>query len=202
MDHDIVHELNHIFELSLDSVVGNTYSCLCGWDGMSEEFNQDKREEITYDGERRKYELFNEIINEVIAQEICEEMHNDKIHVFDDPNKAKYQHTTSYEHSLFLVRDFFKEYKDIIIKSRRNGNINLIFDEVGKENFDALNNLFKIFDENFNGFKIYNLLGSLKKGERNKDTMLYHSLISQRDEILMKMRNYSSCKFDNYNNVY
>ena len=32
LDHDIIHELNHLYELSLESVINNKAVYLCGWD--------------------------------------------------------------------------------------------------------------------------------------------------------------------------
>jgi hypothetical protein len=195
LDHNIVHELNHIFELSLEQVVGDEYTCLCGWDVMYARINQDKRQAVDtiHEEEKRPYELFNEIINEVIAQEICEQMHNNNnVYVFNDKKDARVKHTTSYEHSLFLVREFYDEFKEAIIKSRSNGNINIIYDEVGKENFDELNSLFSIFYENFNGFKIYRLIDSLKKNEDTEQTRIYYDLLDRKNAILDKMRKYNA----------
>lgn len=47
-------------------------------------------------------------------------MHKNGDFIFDDPEKSRYTGTTSYEHSLFLVRDFYKEFKKEIIDSRKD----------------------------------------------------------------------------------
>ena len=193
LDHAIIHELNHLFELHLNEVLGDTYSVICGWDQVDGTIGD---VEVTEeDNSKRPYELFNEIINEKIAQEICEIMHKDNVQVFDDKNLSRYQKTTSYEHSSFLVNDFYNEYKDLIIKSRSNGNINIILDAVGKENFDELNSLFETFSESFSGMKIYNLITSLSKKEDNDMTRVYYELCDKRDAILERMRkNYENHK--------
>ncbi len=193
LDHAIIHELNHLFELHLNEVLGDTYSVICGWDQVDGTIGD---VEVTEeDNSKRSYELFNEIINEKIAQEICEIMHKDNVQVFDDKNQSRYQKTTSYEHSSFLVNDFYNEYKDLIIKSRSNGNINIILDAVGKENFDELNSLFETFSESFSGMKIYNLITSLSKKEDNDMTRVYYELCDKRDAILERMRkNYENHK--------
>lgn len=112
-------------------------------------------------------------------------------HVFDTNETAKVHHVTSYEHTFFLVKDFFQEYKKEILESRINGNISIIWNKVGKENFERLNNLFRVFQENFSGFKIYGLLEAIRNNENNEQTRLYYELIRQRDEILEDMRRYS-----------
>lgn len=193
LDHAIIHELNHLFELHLNEVLGDTYSVICGWDQVDGTIGD--AEVTEEDNSKRSYELFNEIINEKIAQEICEIMHKDNVQVFDDKYHLKYQKTTSYEHSSFLVNDFYNEYKDLIIKSRSNGNINIILDAVGKENFDELNSLFETFSESFSGMKIYNLITSLSKKEDNDMTRVYYELCDKRDAILERMRkNYENHK--------
>ena len=190
IDHNIVHELNHLFELHLNNVMENTYEALCGWDTLVENINQASVDNSTSVESKRSYELFNEIINEIIAQEICEIMQNDNIHVFGDEKNSKIKNVTSYEHSMFLIKDFYNEYKDKIIESRRNGRIDIIYNEVGKENFDELNSLFEVFNEHFSGMKIYSLLRSMKDNEDNEMTRIYYDLIDKRDHILEKMRQY------------
>ena len=193
VDHDIIHELNHLYELYLINAEDNKYTISCGWDVMESRFNQDSKKEIDTlhkDTEKRPYELFNEIINEMIAQEIVEGMHEDGVYVFDRPEKAKTRYVTGYDKTKILVADFFNKYRDLIFESRKNNNMQVLFDEVGKENFDKLNSLFAIFNENFSEFKYYNLLDSIKKEEDTPQTRLYFDLIRQRDEILRKMEEY------------
>lgn len=190
IDHDIVHELNHLYELYLKYADGQNYSICCGWDISDERMNQESTKEVDTLNERkekRSYELFNEIINEMIAQEIVEGMHKDGVYVFDRPDNAKERYVTGYDKTKILVLEFFSRYRKIIFESRKNGNIQIIFDEVGKENFDRLNDLFAIFNDNFSEFKYYSLLDSIDKKENTPQTRLFFDLIKQRDEILAKM---------------
>ena len=93
-------------------------------------------------------------------------------------------------HSFFLVRDFYSKYKEKIIESRRHGNIEAIWNEVGKENFYALNDLFETFNNYFSGMKIYSLYDDLNNNKDTELTRTYNYLVKQRDEILLKMDNY------------
>lgn len=195
-DHYIVHELNHIYELYLSKVDAQSYEYLSGWDSIEGTIttNDYEVDTLNHDDDKRKYELFNEIINERIAQEISSIMHKNNKYVFDNKETSKYQNTTGYDSSNFLVEDFFNEYKDKIIESRRNGNINIIIDEVGKENFEELNNLFQIFYKHFAGAKLYGLLDDLKNNQQTKEVEIYTDLINKRDIILKKMREYKNHK--------
>ena len=98
-------------------------------------------------------------------------------------------------------KDFYYEFKDAIIKSRKNGNIQVIFNEVGKNNFDNLNSLFAIYNEHFGGMKFYNLVSSLNSNQETEQTKIYYDLVKQRDEILKNMRCYSSMRNKNVNSI-
>ena len=194
VDHNIIHELNHLFELSLIKVDDKSHEEICGWDYCTSQLNQissSEKNESDAD-KKRRYELFNEIINELIAQEIYERMLAKGQYIFDTKETAKVRGNTSYEYTFFLVKDFFHEFKEEILESRRNGKINIILDKVGKENFDELNFLFKIFYENFKGMEYYRLGKSLKNKEDTEQTRIYYNLIEKRNIILQKMRNYST----------
>lgn len=194
LDHNLVHELNHIFELSLDKVEGNQYQVYCGWEHIKGTIGGEEEKEVdtlSKDKEVRNYELFNEIINELIAQEIGNAMHESGIYIFNTPDNASMKNATSYEHTFFLVRDFFNNFKQKIIESRSNGNIQVIWDEVGKENFDALNDLFRTYNEHFGGFGIYNLLNDIRNKKDTERTRIYYDLVRKRDEILDKMNKHS-----------
>lgn len=194
-DHKIVHELNHVIELSLTDIGENTYDVICGWDTISSTYNEIQLETDTINkAEKRPYELINEIINEIIAQEISELMHNKGIIVADDKEKTSYIGYTSYEQTYFIVKDFYKEFKEAIIKSRHNGNIQILFDAVGKENFEELNELFIIFYENFDSFSYIKACQEFKNNEDTKSTRIIKEILSKRDKILDKMRMHSAMR--------
>ena len=192
-DHKIIHELNHIVELYVTDVNEKTFDAICGWDVLGGTFSN-TRDDVNTITKRdlRPYELINEVVNEVIAQEISELMQSKGIVVADDKEKSKYIGCTSYEATSFIIRDFYKEFKDVILKSRRNGKIQLLFDEVGKENFDELSNLFKVYNDNFNAFSFGSTLMDRKEGRETKQTKKLQEIIDSRDKIMDKMRMYSA----------
>jgi hypothetical protein len=192
-DKNLLHELNHIFELALRKVDDNSYDYICGWDTGACSMNQSSAKVTSSVGEERKlrgYESFNEIINEFIAQRMAKMMHDAGVFILNDENHFMDRGGTSYEYSAFLVRDFFNDFFDSIIMSRRNGNIQVIWDRVGKENFDALNDLFHDFNEVFTQRVYGRLQGDLKA---NRDTVLvrtYNEMKARRDAILKAMKEY------------
>jgi len=203
IDHKIVHELNHIFELYLTNIFMDKYEGYCGWDYLEDTISQERVKEVDTinNREKRKYELFNEIINELIAQDISKKMHQENHYIFDNPNNSQYQHTTAYDDTKFIVNDFYNEFKDTIIKSRRNGNINVIYEEVGKENFEELNSLFDIYFNNFSGFKIYHVLDDIKESKDTELTRIYYDLVNRKNKIMDKMRMTSASKKESDNNL-
>ncbi len=205
IDHNIVHELNHLYELHLINANEKSNDIICGWDLIETKYKNDEVSEIVDlkdNDSKRKYELFNEIVNEKIAQEIYSKMLEKGIYIFNDETTAKVTNTTSYENTSFLVNDFFNEFKEDIIQSRSNGNIEVIWNKVGKENFDALNELFQIFNNNFQGFKFHNTLRDMRNNIETEDTILLADLSSKKDAIMEKMRKYAlSVSIDNTQKV-
>lgn len=189
LDHDIIHELNHLYELSLESVINNKAVYLCGWDICEDDIVGEVNDyiDITKEEPKRSYELFNEIINEVIAQEIEEKMHEKGIHILDSSRNSKVKGNTSYEASFFIIKDFYKEFRDEIIKSRSNGNIKEILDVVGEKNFNDLNDLFDIYFENLSGLKKMQLLDDIKNNRTTNLTIKYYEIVDKSKEIMERM---------------
>ncbi len=149
LDHSINHELNHLYELSTISSTKDGYLARCGFDFIEEHYNQSES------NTKRKYEYFNEVINEKIAQEISAKAHEVGYSLFAGRDE-KYTNQTSYEKMNFIVNELFKKYKDIILASRQNNNFELLETELGKDNIASLNSLFEIFQKYFSGFEHYN----------------------------------------------
>lgn len=196
LDHDIIHELNHLYELSLESVINNKAVYLCGWDICEDDIVGEVNDyiDITKEEPKRSYELFNEIINEVIAQEIEEKMHEKGIHILDSSRNSKVKGNTSYEASFFIIKDFYKEFRDEIIKSRSNGNIKEILDVVGEKNFNDLNDLFDIYFENLSGLKKMQLLDDIKNNRTTNLTIKYYEIVDKSKEIMERIREESKKK--------
>lgn len=196
LDHDIIHELNHLYELSLESVINNKAVYLCGWDISEDDIVGEVNDyiDITKEEPKRSYELFNEIINEVIAQEIEEKMHEKGIHILDSSRNSKVKGNTSYEASFFIIKDFYKEFRDEIIKSRSNGNIKEILDVVGEKNFNDLNDLFDIYFENLSGLKKMQLLDAIKNNRTTNLTIKYYEIVDKSKEIMERMKEESKKK--------
>lgn len=193
IDKFVIHELNHVFELGFIKEQDGILDFVCGWDYLSGSINSTPEliEKLQENKKKREYELFSEIINELIAQEITALMHSNDIYIFNNKENAKDKGGTSYENTVFLIKDFYETYKKEIIESRKNGNIQILFDKVGEENFNSLNQLFHEYYKNFSGMLVYSLFDDLQANKDTELTRKYYELISKRDEILKSMNEYA-----------
>lgn len=174
-DHSIIHELNHALEYHTISVNKEGYTGITGWD--YEEVNVGKTEEETG---RRKYELISEYINDVISTEIEDKMHEKGIYIIDMIPEGK----SNYMALDFLLKDFYQEFKEIIIESRSHGNIKYLLDYIGKDNFEALNDLVNKYDKEMG-------LGRVISAIQSSTVVQTKDYIEAMQQILANMREYS-----------
>lgn len=195
LDSALLHELNHVYELSLLSASESEIKVTSGWDVISERFS-DKEDvvDIESDGKKRSCELLNEIINEIICQEIHELMLSNEKTIFNEPNTTKIHGGTSYENMLFLVKDFYRTYSKEIKESRKNGRVEYLFDVVGEENFNALSELLQEFYEQFPTGRYFKAMDDLANKKDSKEINDLKLIIAKRDKILKKMQEYSEAK--------
>ena len=190
LDLTIIHELNHALEYHTIEVNEKGVHSITGWDEAYQEFkNKRDNSDMQYKGITRKYELLSEYINDRIAEEITTIMHSKGEYIF---NKNENKSSSSYKIIKLLVEDFFQTYKNTIIKSRSHGNTNLIFEEVGRENFEALNDLVMEFYNTFGfEFSALNVIKDYKDNVKNEKTAKLEDMLRRKNEILIKMKEHS-----------
>lgn len=189
LDVSLIHELNHIKEFYLLNTFDDHFAGITGWDYLVQPYSLDDVKNVdTF--ESGDYTEFSEIINELIAQDITTLMHKRGVYVFNTERNARISGSSLYENVRFLVQDFYDTYKEDIIASRSGGHISVIFDKVGKENFDALSFLVDQYQERFDtrGREVNN---AYKLGADNEDTRFIKELVEKRDHILEAMATYS-----------
>lgn len=194
LDNSLIHEFNHLYETVLKEVTASNYLCISGWDVLKGSITKSSDSSKPIDHKRgfRSYELFNEIINELLSQEICTGMHQNSAYILNNPKEAKVAGGTTYELTTFLVSNFYQRYKNSIITSRKNGNIDIIYDKVGKENFEALNALIIRFKSKFNRTKYEHTKAYIEMGFETEDTKELKKIIKIRDDILENMQKYQT----------
>ena len=196
LDTYIIHELNHVLEASLTSFDGKNYIMTNGWEIYNDKISEKADEiEVLINKPKRKYELFNEIINELITQDIVKILFNSENYILKNKNTALISGGTNYESTKFIAIEFYETYKKEIIESRKNGNIRLIYDTIGENNFNALNDLFNLYYKYFPNEISYELLEDLENGIDNERTKIYYEIEKQKDIILINMKNYHKSKY-------
>lgn len=175
----LIHEINHAMELSLLDYHDGKGTYKCGFEILS-----DDDEEL--EGERN-LEAFSEIINQEIAMEITSAMHQDHVFLFDNPNTSKIREGTSYEHNHILIEDFYRNFKSEIIIARMEPSLDSLFQVVGKENFDSLNQTIHAYQE----LPYSKMIGDLRNGKTTERTEKRTQLIKESQEIIKRMQNHS-----------
>lgn len=143
LDSELFHELNHVIEFSVKSLESsNNCELIGGWQKRIVSTDNGKiidnpRNEIGY----AEHELFDEIINDLIAEQAARNFHEKGHSIVSDPKDATYaSKSCPYRNVEFIVRDFFITYHEDIIKSRI-GESQELFIKVGLKNFEELNEL-------------------------------------------------------------
>ena len=184
VDGTLIHEFNHGFELFIYDVDDKGCHAISGWDYIEAKFTKEKKDSAdTYDGISRPYELLSEYVNERISQEITAIMHSQGHHIYSQKQCSD----SVYMEVEILLEDFYQTFKSIIIKSRSHGNINYIFECLGKENFEALNDLCNELYGKY-GFDVSSVVKEAKNKPNGKIAQELSYFTDKRDVILNNMK--------------
>lgn len=182
-DNTFIHECNHLIETELIDLDLNIFTIRTGFEIVSNDKSINEKNLKTMN--------FNEIINELLAQDITKRFHEEGIYFFDDEETARVGGGTYYESCLFLVIEFYNIFKEEIKESRITGDMNVLYNLVGEKNFLMLNDLINEFFNYFGCFAEFNkLYNDLKLGIITDKVRFYNQCIVRKDEILNKMLNY------------
>ena len=182
-DKNVMHELNHLIEIELIKADNEFYIVRSGWDILNCKINDE-----SVSDEKRNFEYFNEIINELLCQEITKMLHDAGIYLFDDEDTSRTKGGTTYERGKFLVVEFFEEFKEFIKYSRITGDMDSLYKIVGQDNLIELNELVNDFFEYFSEFKFYALCDELGEKLDTDNVRFYNKCIERKNIILSKMR--------------
>ena len=184
----IIHELNHALETHTISIDGTLVNDISGWDYETYDIAAQSGQEKDSFGFTRNYEFISEYVNERLAEEITDKMHEQGNCIFS-PHRPK--NTCSYLVAKFLLEDFYTEFKDIIIQSRHNGNIDHLFNSVGKENFETLSDIVNAYYEKFGlGFTGKMAIADYYNEIDNDNSRLISDLVTLKNMTLSAMRNH------------
>ena len=186
IDKKLIHELNHRLEMQLLKKEGDSYEYKCGWQKGHKSPNEDKIDP--------EYRWFNEVINDIISSDINKLMIDNNISVFGRREGTEKFSESSYKKGIELLMEFFKDNWNAVISSRLTGNMNYLYDEIGKENFEALNNLINTFFHEFEGINYINLIADLETKKESNLTRKYNEILMQKNIIMQNIENYKIIK--------
>jgi len=193
-DNTLIHELNHLYEMYVKKIESDGIIFVSGWYQTKEYFSG--RHDIE-DDSIKDYRIFNEVINEKITQEITKKLHKRGRYIFNHSGFAKIKHSTTYEEVNFLIDEFYDKFKSDIIKSRRNGRIDIIYNAVGQDNFDALDDLINEFRTYFGTRSYVDII----KNNDSEEIKELDELKQKRDMIMKNIDNYRQQKHNNSFNI-
>lgn len=179
----LIHEINHALESYYDYSLENVYYLRSGWDTYGRNLGDHTRVEQV--GEYRNLELFNEVINEKITLDVL----NDLKFMSSNVIFSEY-FGCLYNNAFFACDDFYNFYKEIIKKSRFSYDINILFDNIGKESFDKLTELFMLISEKvYSGDFVYeDVLKDFNAGIKTENTDFLGFVLSQVETILNQIK--------------
>ena len=121
--------------------------------------------------------------------------------IFGNKDISRSTSGSNYEELLRkFTKDFYSEFKEYIIKSRKEHNMDILFDVIGADNFRELNNLINEYKDYFAGMKIVGLHRKLLNKEVDSDVEYHNECIRKKDEILEKMRE-NKVKYEENNKI-
>ena len=190
VDHVIVHELNHLLESHIISYTKEGCFHTSGWN-MNETHIQKNH---CFSENNCPYELFNEVINERIAQDISKLMIENKMFAFDEAENVSFSNYSTYEIYFCLIEEFYKEYQEEIIESRFQGNLAILLAKIGQENFENMNYLINAYAKFFTPERCVLVQEQLHRNETTSLTLEYEKFMTLKDEILASMRTYTKMR--------
>ena len=178
LDYIMLHEYCHLIEIPVKAG---------GYQGAGFDYG----EEINpYMKDKRKYERLNENFTDIFASRATKMLHKKGIYMLELPgltrNNTMDVNTSNITKKMLIP--FLKDYKEEIIRARMTGDLESLFNLVGRDNFEELNDCINKVD-----YLVFEkeLEKSLTKKEDDKVTKEYKKELQRLDKIYYNMREYS-----------
>lgn len=171
LDHIILHETCHAIERTEGRL---------GFDNFIEKNNP-------YNPRKRKYERLNEIFTDMFAIEAGQYLHEKGIYLLEAKELINKNVDDINTHSIEknLVKSFLNNYREPIIEARVSGNMNNLYNIIGEENFEELNDVVNKVD-----YLIYsnNLVEKLKNNQNEEPTVIeYNEQLERLNQVYANM---------------
>ena len=141
-DYTLLHEYCHAIEIHKEKESTEEDSFISGFDLINE--NQLN----PYRKDKRKYERLNETITDIFSVEATRILHSRGIYI-SEPRELTNEDILDCNTSIILKKllmPFVTEYKDNIVRARITGDMQNLFNIIGRENFESLNDCINKID--------------------------------------------------------
>lgn len=178
LDYLLLHELCHVCETEGK----DTKILRCGFDLADSDTSKNP-----YDSTKRKYERLNETITDIFAVEAVQILHEEGIYIFEQPEytieDVNDRNTSNVCKN--LLKPFMQQYREQIIRARILGNMKELYEVIGKENFEELNDIINKVDS------LEGLTIKLKKDQREDSIVIeYYRQLERLNKVYQNMQNY------------
>ena len=174
LDRSFLHENGHIVD---DNPNGSGFEFLCDANNSCEHNK--------YDKSYRKYERFNENINDMFTIEAKEYLRKKEIYLIEE---KKYVNNEWNNRNTGLVtknilRPLLERYRSVVIDAKINGDRNILSSYIGEDNFEELVDVINKVDYLWNRGLDY----KLKNDKDNADVIEYYRELERAKEIYINI---------------
>ena len=141
-DYTLLHEYCHAIEIHKEKESTEEDSFISGFDLINE--NQLN----PYRKDKRKYERLNETITDIFSVEATRILHSRGIYI-SEPQELTNEDILDCNTSIILKKllmPFVEKYKEKIVSARITGNMQELFNIIGRDNFESLNDCINKID--------------------------------------------------------
>ena len=143
IDSIFLHEICHVIESR-----ENKEKCQHS-SGFEENLDLNKQCVMSkYLNNKRKYERFNECVTDIFANEATEYLHSKGIYLIEPKEICFHQEKNTNTHIFIrdLIKPFIEKYREAVLKARILGDYTDLFNQIGQENFEELNDVISKID--------------------------------------------------------
>lgn len=185
----LIHEILHVVELTMTQTSDTTFHIKTGFDQMDEVLATEEsktKEDAEYEHKIRQYEHMSENLHQWLSMVVTKRLHDNGIYLLDDPRCSKVIGYTSYEQLNAITKAFIEEFGRDIAEGMISPDMNYIYNAIGKENLEALNEAVVEYRQ----IPYYNMMYDVKN-ERDTDlTRRRKELIGKSQSVAEDMRRY------------
>lgn len=177
LDYLLLHELCHVCETE-----GKETKILrCGFD-----LADSSKLENPYNSEKRRYEVLNENITDIFAMEAMQVLHQEGIYIFEQLEYTieNVDNINTSNICKNLLKPFVKEYREQIVRTRIYGDMEGLYEVIGKENFEELNDIVNKIDS------LKDLTKKLERDETEDPIVIeYYRQLERLNKVYQNMQN-------------